>query len=142
MKKLVFALLAAAALTGCGRQEKLTLEQALLAKMEADSDLKDYKIDPKDMTGCVLEEIAQSLPVMPVDTRRGTYYEAYAKFLTITNPQEAQKAIDDAVPLFGSVKEARKAAFSITEHIVSCMGRLTDQNQPEERPAAPAKPAS
>lgn len=144
MKKLLLAMLAATALTGCGRQEKLTLEQALLEKMQADTDLKDYKIAPEDMTGCVMEEIAQSLPVLPVDTRRGAFFDAYAQFITATNPL---KAIEDAAPLFGSVAEARKAAMSVTDHIMSCMGRLLDQNPPEERAplpktSTPEKPAS
>lgn len=141
MKKLLFAMLAASALTGCGRQEKLTLEQALLAKMEADSDLKDYKIDPQEMAACVLNEIADSLPVMAVDTRRGAYYDAYAKFLTITTPQEAKKAIDEATPLFGTPQDARKAAFSITDHVMTCMGQFTDRTAPPEREtqAAPEK---
>ncbi|TAN49662.1 MAG: hypothetical protein EPN21_11105 [Methylococcaceae bacterium] len=146
MKKLLIAMLVASALSACGRQEKLTLEQALLEKLQADSDLKDYKIDPKDMTGCVIEEISKSLPVMPMDNQRGLYFEAYAKFVTATDPT---KAIQDAVPLFGSVKDARVAALSITDHIMYCMERLVDQRQPaeEERPAPaapqpPAKPAN
>lgn len=145
MKKLLLVMLTATALAACGRQEKLTLEQALLEKMQADTDLKDYKIDPKDMTGCVLEEIAQSLPVMPVDTHRGAYFEAYATFITASDPL---KAIDDAVPLFGTVQAARKAAMSVTDHVINCMGRLIDQSGPEEKDAASAvapaqtKPAS
>lgn len=135
MKKLLLVMLAATLLSACGRQEKLTLEQALLEKMQADSDLKDYKIDPKDMTGCVLDEIAQSLPVMPVDSQRGAYFDAYAKFITANNPMQA---INDAVPLFGSVQASRKAAMNVTEFVISCMGRLMDKYGPEERdPAQP-----
>lgn len=140
MKKLLIAMLAATALIACGRQEKLTLEQALLEKMQADSDLKDYKIDPQEMTECVIAEISKSLPVMPLDNQRGLYFEAYAKFVSATNPT---KAIEDAVPLFGSIKEARVAALSITDHIMYCMERLMDQRQPaeEDRPATPAPAA-
>jgi hypothetical protein len=148
MKKLLLALLASAALAGCGRQERLSLEEALLEKMRADSELKDYKISPEDMTACVVEEISSNLPVLAVDVRRGAYFEAYAKFISATNPL---KAIEEEAQLFGSVAEARKAAMGVTDHIMTCMGRLIDQRQPEERPsaapaapapAAPAKPAS
>lgn len=133
MKKLLIAMLVASALSACGRQEKLTLEQALLEKLQADSDLKDYKIDPKDMTDCVVAEIAQSLPVLPMDPQRGAFFQAYASFVSSTNPL---KAIDDATPLFGSKQEARKAALSVTEHIMSCMGRLLEPNSAEESESA------
>ena len=149
MTKRVFALLGLAALlTACGGEQKQTLEQALVAKLQNDSDLKDYKLAPQDVAKCVLEEISNSLPVFPGDPRRGEYFDAYAKFLSADSSAAAQQALDNAAKLFGSVKEARKAAVGVTDFIISCMGELVEtkplpgDSAPPQQPAQPGAPAA
>lgn len=133
MKKPLLVLTALLSLTACGQKEKLGLEEALLARLNEDQDLKDYKLNPQEVADCTLEGISDSLPIMPTDPRRAQYFEAYAQFLSSpTSPEEAHRMIEGQKELFGSVQAARQAALSITDHIMTCMGLLIAARTPED----------
>ncbi|HLF96145.1 MAG TPA: hypothetical protein VI457_03295 [Methylococcaceae bacterium] len=134
MKKLLPVLAALLTLAACGHKEKLSLEEALLANLKNDQDLKDYKLDPQEVADCAMEAISDSLPVMPTDPRRAQYFEAYAQFLSSpSSPEEAHRMIEGQKELFGSVQAARQAALSITDHIMTCMGLLIAARTPEDK---------
>ena len=123
MKKLIVLLFAALFLTACpSRQEQTNLKDALNAKLQDDQDLKDYKINPADITDCVVDAIGSSLPGLPGDPRHARYYQAYAKFLSVKSETEVESAMKEFKDLFGSEKAARTAAVSVTDHIMTCMG--------------------
>ena len=123
MKKTIVLLLAAFCLTACpGRQEQTNLKDALNAKLQDDSDLKDYKINPAEITDCVVDAIGDSLPGLPGDPRHARYFQAYAKFLSVKSETDIDNAMKEFKDLFGSEKEARTAAVGITDHIMTCMG--------------------
>lgn len=119
----MIAFLAVFLLAGCSSKEKTTLKEALLAKFKDDSDLKDYKLDPETIADCVLGEISSGLPGFAGDPRREQYFEAYTRFANAKSPADAEKAVADYQQLFGSVKDARRAALSVTDHVMTCMGK-------------------
>ncbi|NJD08148.1 MAG: hypothetical protein FIA97_16875, partial [Methylococcaceae bacterium] len=132
MKKLLLCLVIAASLTACQKsKEQLGLKEALVAKLQNDSDLKDYKIDPADMAECVYKEIAEGAPGMPGDPRRARYFEAYTKFVAVGSPGDADRAIKEYQDVFGDVKSATNAAMTVTDVIMTCMGTAIDARRPE-----------
>lgn len=123
MKKIMTVIFAALLLSACGEsKEQLGLKEALTAKLQDDSDLKDYKLNPADVADCVVKAIAENAPGIPGDPRRERYFAAYAKFVAVKSPADAEKAMEDYQDLFGGVKQAREAAVSVTDHIMGCMG--------------------
>lgn len=129
MKKALSILMVAAALflTGCDRG-KSGLEQALAENFRDDQDMKDYKIDPDEMAACVADEISSAIPGLPGAPQRKAYFEAYTKMIKVTaNNQDPQQVLEENKEVFGSVRKARKAAFSVTAHILDCMGKLVEQ---------------
>lgn len=123
MKKLLIAICALSIVAGCTTKEQTGLKEALLEKFKDDQDLKDYKLDPETVADCVVKEIADSLPGFAGDPRRDQYFQAYARFINVRSPGDAEKAIHDFQQLFGSVKKASEAATSISDHIMTCMGK-------------------
>jgi hypothetical protein len=127
MKKLLIAILALSALAGCSTKEQTGLREALIEKFKDDQDLKDYKLDPGNVADCVVKEITDTLPGFAGDPRRDRYFEAYARFINVKSPGDAEKAITDYQELFGSAKKAREAATSLSDHIMTCMGKAIEQ---------------
>ncbi len=133
MKKLMIVFIAALLLTACGKsKEQLDLKQALVEKFKDDSDLKDYKLKPEDIADCVVENISQEAPAIPGDSKRARYFEAYAKFVAIKSPTEAEQAVKDYQDVFGGLKEARAAANTVTDYVMSCMGLAIEKAAPAE----------
>jgi hypothetical protein len=144
MKKPLLVFTALLTLAACGQQEKLSLEEALLASLKNDQDLKDYKLDPQEVADCTMESISDALPVMPTDPRRAQYFEAYAQFLSSpSSPDDAHRMIEGQKELFGSVQAARQAALSVTDYIMTCMGLLIAARTPEDKgQSAPPTPTN
>lgn len=131
MKKLLFAICAFSLLAACTTKEQTGLREVLIERFKDDQDLKDYKLDPAGVADCVVKEIAESLPGFAGDPRRDRYFEAYAHFLSVKSPGDAEKAIADFQELFGSAKKAREAATSISDHIMTCMGKAIESAEAE-----------
>lgn len=128
MKKIMILMMATVLLSACAdSKEKVGLKEALVAKLKEDSDLKDYKLNPADVADCVVKSISEGLPGFPGDPKRNTYFEAYAKFVAVNSPGDAEKAVEEYKDLFGSVRQAREAAVSVTDHIMGCMGMGIEQ---------------
>jgi hypothetical protein len=133
MTKIMTVIFAALLLSACGSsKEQMSLKEALTAKLEGDSDLKDYKLNPADVADCVVKGISESLPGFPGDPRRNAYFDAYAKFVAVKSPGDAEKAIEEYTNLFGSAQQARTAAVSVTDYIMGCMGAGLEQGTAEE----------
>lgn len=133
MKKIIMAALTAAMLSACSAgPEQVSLKEALVSKLKDDPDLKDYKIEPAEVADCVVKAITDSLPGFPGDPKRAKFYEAYAKFVAVKSPGDAESATNEYKDLFGSVIQAREAAVSVTDHIMGCMGIAIEQHAGEE----------
>ena len=123
MKKMIFALFVALALSACSSsKEQLDLKEALMAKLKDDPDLKDYKLDPSDIADCIVDNITDSLPGIMGDPRRPQFLEAYAKFVSVKSPKDADAAAETYKDLFGSVQQAHEAGLGVTDYIMSCIG--------------------
>jgi hypothetical protein len=134
MKKLLIAIFAGSLLVGCSGKEQTGLKEALIAKYKDDQDLKDYKLTPEEVADCMVREISDSLPGFPGDPRRERFFEAYARFVSVKSPGDAEKAITDYQDLFGSAKQAREAAVNVTDHLMTCMGQGVGSNLQQQSP--------
>lgn len=133
MKKIMTVLVAVLLLSACGdSKEQKDLKQVLTEKFKDDSDLKDYKLKPEDIAECVVDNISQDAPPIPGDQKRIRYFEAYTKFAAAKSPTEAEQAVKDYQDIFGGIKEARAAANTVTDHIMSCMGMAIEKAAPAE----------
>ncbi len=140
MKKLFIVALAALVLMGCARKEKTGLREVLIERFKEDQDLKDYQLDPAVVADCVVDEIAMSLPGFAGDPRRPQFFEAYARFLNVKSSADAEKAVADFEKLFGSKQKAHQAATSITDHVMTCMGKSIEAAPSDGHRAPPAAP--
>lgn len=127
MRKILIAVCAVFVLAGCSTKEQTGLKETLVAKFKDDQDLKDYKLDPEPIADCVVREITDSLPGFAGDPRRERFFEAYARFLSVKSPNDAEKAITDYTELYGSAKKAREAANGVTEFVMNCMGKAIEK---------------
>ena len=128
MKKIVILSFVVLSAIGCAKKEKTGLRDTLVERFREDQDLKDYKLDPEQVADCVVDEIASSLPGFAGDPRRPQFFEAYERFLSVKSQAEAEQSLKDFTRLFGSPEAARVAATSITDHIMTCMGKAIDNS--------------
>lgn len=132
MKKIILVL-CALTLTACADKEQL--EQAVLAKMEKEQDVKDYKIDPNDMTKCVIAQMEQSMPgAFRLDPERLTAYRNYAKMINADIAKDPKAELEQLNKDFGSAQALVKARFSYNQGIVECLSAaVTDSEQHEKK---------
>jgi hypothetical protein len=109
------------------KKQQLGLREAVLAKLQDDPDLKDYKLDPAPIADCVVQAISDGAPGITGDPRRDTYFEAYTKIFNAKTPADADEILKQYKDFFGSEKAGREAALRITDHIMSCMGEAIDE---------------
>jgi hypothetical protein len=133
MKNLFYTLVAATLLAACSSPQQTDLKSALTEKFRDDSDLKDYKLDPAEVAECVVGEISSDIPVYPGDPRRERFLQAYTRFITISSPDQAEKALAEFEELFGSRQAAREAATNITNHNMTCMGKAIDHSNGQKQ---------
>lgn len=126
IKKLLILVCTTLALTACARKEQSGLREVLIERFKDDQDLKDYQLDPVGVADCVVDEIAASLPGFAGDPRRSQFFEAYARFLNVKSSADAESSIAEFEKLFGSKQRAREAATSITDHVMTCMGKAIE----------------
>ena len=111
------------ALTACA--EKQEFENVVLEKMKVEKDIKDYKIDPEEMTKCVTSKTAMKMPgLFPGDPRRMQAYKNYIKMITLTESADPKKTLDELRSDFGSPKGLADAHAVYAESIVDCLSGL------------------
>ena len=111
------------ALSGCA--EKQEFEQVVLEKMKIEKDIKDYKIDPEEMTKCVTSKTAMKMDgIFPADPRRMQAYKNYTKMITLTESADPKKTLDELRADFGSPKGLADAHANYAESIVDCLSGL------------------
>lgn len=131
MKKMILVL-CALTLTACADKEQL--EQAVLAKMEKEQDVKDYKIDPKDMTNCVMAQMEQSMPgVFRLDPERLMAYRNYAKMINVDTTKDPKAELEQLGKDFGSAQALAKARSAYNQGIVECLSVAVTNTEEQEK---------
>lgn len=122
MKK-VLLILAIVSLYGCA--EKAEYEQAVLEEMKAEKDIKDYKIETKDMVECVVVTSSKDMPgLVPFDPERRKAYTNYTKMIRLNHTEDPKKTLDELRAAFGSPKDLAEAHANYAESVVECLSGL------------------
>ena len=130
MKKILLICIAVLLLPACADQQQY--EQAVLANMETDQDIKDYNMDPEDMADCVVDISAKSMPgVFTYDPERMTSFRNYAKMLSMNTVVDKKKMLDELRSLFGSPKALAEAHRNYAESVMRCLN-IIEQRAEEE----------
>ena len=128
MKKLLLISLAALLLPACA--DKNQYEQAVLAQMQKEQDLKDYKITPEYMTKCVVENTSENMPgIFALDPKRLMAYRNYTKMLTLSSSADPKKTLDELRTDFGSPKDLAEAHNNYTESLVECYSVVISKSE-------------
>jgi len=147
MKKLLLISISALLLSACS--EKNQYEQAVLAQMKKDKDIKDYKIEPEHMAKCVVDMTSENMPgVAPIDPKRMTAYRNYTKMLTLNESKDPKKTLEELRTDFGSAKDLAEAHSNYTESLMNCISAVVmeseektdDAPKTEEAPKAEVAP--
>lgn len=132
MKKIALFGLSALMLTGCA--DKNQYEQAVLEQMQADKDIKDYKIEPQHMADCVVDLSSKKMPgLFPLDPARLTAYRNYSKMLTLTDAEDQQKTLEDLRTSFGSPQSLADAHRNYTESVMNCLSAIVMESEEEAK---------
>lgn len=132
MKKILLLSLFVLLLPACA--DKNQFEQAVLAQMEKEQDVKDYKITPEYMTKCVVEKASANMPgVFPLDPKRLTAYRNYTKMLTLDKSPDPKKTLDELRTDFGSPKELADAHTNFTESLMECYSVVIAESEAAEK---------
>lgn len=132
MKKLILICASALLLTACS--EKNQYEEAVLAQMEKEQDIKDYNIDPQEMTDCVVESTSKNMPgFFPFDVEKLTAYQNYTKMLSMNNSKDKKKSFEELRSVFGSPKELGDAHSNYTESQMTCINIFIQRSEDQEK---------
>ena len=137
MKKILFTCIIALSLTACA--DKQQYEEAVLAEMKRDPDIKDYKIPPEEMTRCVVELSSKKMPgAFPLDPKRLTAYKNYTKMLSMSTIEDKQGMLEELRTIFGSPKALLEARSNYTESMMDCIAAtLMRTEEPENEKTLP-----
>lgn len=129
MKKLLLICTAALFLTACA--DKQAYEAAVLAEMQGEKDLKDYNLDPEQMTECVVDLSSKKMPgAFAFDPARLSSYQKYTKMLSMSTVKDKQKMLEELRSLFGSPKELAEAHANYTISVMDCLAAIIKKSEP------------
>ena len=129
MKKILLLILSTLLLAACA--EKNQFEETVLKQMQAEQDIKDYKLDPEEMTSCIMDLTAKKLPgFFPYDPRRKTYYLGLSKLISVHNSEYPQKTLQEGQEAFPSKKEAMQAMMNYSQAVMDCIASLLNKQEP------------
>lgn len=124
--------------------DKNQYEEAVLAEMQKEQDIKDYKIDPAHITDCVVDLTTKKMPgLFAFDPDRMMAYRNYTEMLTLTqakNDQEFKNKLNKLVQDFGSPKALADARLNYSESIGNCLTAVIGESEEAELEKEKAKP--
>jgi len=130
MKKILLLCTSALFLTACA--DKQQYEAAVLAEMQGEKDLKDYKLAPEQMTECVVDLSSEKMPgAFAFDPARLTAYQNYTKMLSMHTVKDKQKMLEELRHVFGSPKDLAEAHSNYTESVMDCLAAIIKKSEPE-----------
>lgn len=131
LARLLFVLSFILLLAACS--EKKQYEEAVLAEMQSESDIKDYKLDPATMTKCVVESTSRKMPgVFFADPERLKTYLSYTKMLSLKAAKDPQKVMEELRVEFGTPQGLAEARGNYTQSLVDCQTTLITNAEPKE----------
>lgn len=132
MKKTILILFSVLFLAACADKENY--QKAVLEEMQADQDVKDYKIDPEYITRCIVEGSSKNMPgLFPFDPERLTAYRNYAKMLTLKTSKDPKKTMIELRSDFGSAKALADAHTNYTESVMECVSAVSTEAEKEQK---------
>jgi len=132
MKKILLICASTLFLTACA--DKQQYEQAVLAQMQTEQDLKDYKIEPEHMTDCVVDLSSKGMPgAFAYDPDRFIAYQNYSKMLSMSTAKDKQKKLEELRSLFGSPRDLAAAHANYTESVMNCLASIIMESEDAEK---------
>ncbi|WP_031433830.1 hypothetical protein [Methylomarinum vadi] len=132
MKKLLLLSLSVLLLAGCA--DKKQYEQAVLEQMQAEKDIKDYKIEPQHMTDCVVDLTSKNMPgLFAFDPDRLQAYRNYTKMLTLNKSEDPKKTLEELRTDFGSPQALADAHRNYAESMMNCMAAIVMETEEEAK---------
>ncbi len=144
MKQLALMLFCALLLTGC-TDEKSQYQEHVLKLMKTDQDLIDYKLDPKEITSCVVDTSGKNMiGFFSWDPRRAPIYLAYTRLIqfklnlsTLSNQAEGspkndpKNELNELREIFGSAQALADAHRNFSDSVLGCFESLTSKTDPD-----------
>ena len=137
MKKRLLIFSFALFLSACADQNQY--KEAVLVEMQKEQDIKDYKIDPQNMTDCVVDLSSKNMRgLFPFDPARMTAYRNYTTMLTLTQSENPKETLTQLAKDFGSSKALIEARVNYSESIGNCLASILMKTEEQEK-ATPEK---
>jgi hypothetical protein len=132
MKKPAFIFFCVLFLSACADKENY--QKAVLEEMQAEQDVKDYKIDPEYISKCIVESSAKKMPgSFPFDPTRLTAYRNYTKMLTLKTSKDPKKTMIELHSAFGSAEAFADAHSNYTESVVECISAVSTEAERDQK---------
>lgn len=130
MKKYLL-IIVALLLSACA--DKNQYQEAVLAQMQKEKDLKDYSITPEYITDCVVELSSRRMPgLFDLDPERMTAYRNYTKMLNVMNAEDPKKTMEQLRTDFGSPKALADAHANYAESLLECYTTVVSKTEGED----------
>ncbi len=131
MKKIIVLISTILLLAGCSK-ERAEYEELLLERFSKDQDVIDYKLDPEDLTNCVVDQVAGDIPGFSGSPVYESYFRGYKLLLRPKDPTEIPERMREAEEIFGSKLAMSKARLQITNHTMFCMPQVREKKERSE----------
>ena len=132
MKKRLLIFSFALLLSACADQNQY--KEAVLAEMQKEQDIKDYKIDPQNITDCIVDLSSKNMPgLFPFDPARMTAYRNYTTMLTLTQSENPKETLVQLAKDFGSPKALVEARVNYSESIGNCLASVIMKSEDAEK---------
>lgn len=132
MKKPILLLSCILFLSACADKENY--QKAVLEQMQADQDVKDYKIDPEYISKCVVESSSKNMPgLFPFDPERLTAYRNYVQMLALKTSKDPKAVMAQLRTSFGSAKALADAHTNYTESVMECISAVSTEGEKQQK---------
>ena len=130
MKKLILISLSVLLLTGCF-EEKDKFQQAVFEELKNDKDIKDYALDPDEMSRCVVDIASKYMPgYFSFDPQRQPIYAGYTKLIKLKSAEKPQSNLKELREIFGPGDAVASAQRNYSESVFACFQNLVSKTDP------------
>lgn len=132
MKKTILIFFCILFLSACADKENY--QQAVLEQMQADQDVKDYKIDPEYIAKCIVEDSSKNMPgLFPFAPERLTAYRNYVEMLKLKTSKDPKAVMEKLRNDFGSAKALAEAHTNYTESVLECISAVATETEKQQK---------